>query len=104
MAYNILDLGALNQNLSVAFAITNCGQIVGWADSPVAPNTILSPIPFLWAQGIKPPFGKTARCRYFLSSVTTPMLAALTIVAASPEMAPPLQEQIPKRGVTLADD
>jgi probable HAF family extracellular repeat protein len=52
MAYNILDLGALNKNLSVGFAITNCGQVAGWVDSPIPPNTIGAPIPFVWAQGV----------------------------------------------------
>jgi len=51
MAYNILDLGSLNKNLSVAFAITNCGQVAGWVDSPVPPATLGAPVPFVWTQG-----------------------------------------------------
>src|SRR5881394_1683113 len=52
MPYNILDLGALNKNLSVAFAITNCGQVAGWIGSPVPPATLGTPLPFIWTQGI----------------------------------------------------
>lgn len=52
MAYNILDLGALNQTASTARGITNCGQVTGWIDSPVPPNTIKTPLPFVWAQGV----------------------------------------------------
>lgn len=64
MAYKILDLGALNKNLSVAFAITNCGQVAGWIDSPVPPATLLAPIPFLWAQGIMQLLPLTGRAAY----------------------------------------
>jgi len=52
MPYNILDLGALNKSLSAGFAITNCGQVAGWIDSPVPPAPLGTPLPFIWTQGI----------------------------------------------------
>jgi probable HAF family extracellular repeat protein len=64
MAYNILDLGALNKNLSIGFAITNCGQVAGWIDSPVPPNTLGAPIPFVWAQGVMQLLPLTGQARY----------------------------------------
>ena len=64
MPYNILDLGALNKNLSAAFAITNCGHVVGWIDSPVPPNTLGAPIPFLWTQGTMQLLPLTGQARY----------------------------------------
>jgi len=64
MAYNILDLGSLNKNLSVAFAITNCGQITGWIDSPVPPASLQAPLPFLWSQGVMQLLPLTGQAAY----------------------------------------
>jgi uncharacterized membrane protein len=64
MAYQILDLGALNKNTSTGYAINNCGQIVGWVDSPTPPNTLGAPVPFLWAQGAMETLPLTGNARY----------------------------------------
>jgi probable HAF family extracellular repeat protein len=64
MAFNILDLGALNKNLSAGFALTNCGQVAGWISSPVPPNTLGAPIPFVWAQGIMQLLPLTGQAKY----------------------------------------
>jgi probable HAF family extracellular repeat protein len=64
MAYNILDLGALNKNTSTGYAITNCGQVAGWIDSPTPPNTLGAPLPFVWVQGMLHLLPLTGGARY----------------------------------------
>jgi probable HAF family extracellular repeat protein len=64
MAYNFLDLGALNQTASAGRAITNCGQVTGWIASPSPPNTLGIPLPFVWAQGVMQLLPLTGSAKY----------------------------------------